>query len=219
MQCTPILSAAAVQRQRSVVVVTAAESVNLVGISENSFHRCFWLFRQQATARLSPPRSEIQRAEGPILGSYSFVNLCTNWTRFTLKQIRAALFLGASLAISILPYRSLSAHSSHSGRRERKMRGRRGDWNRQWVEWGSSSVSFEQREVGGYDTSRMKVNGTEDLQDDAYGVETKAEGGNLEERVRNVGDIIKGNSNRVRHRRWQRMKRSMNLTMKKSSVR
>lgn len=93
----------------------------------------------------------------------------------TLRQIRAALFLGANLAISILPYRSLSAQSSHSGRQEeRKMRGRRGNRNRQWG-WSSVRVLSGGRRKLRH-ISRMKVNGAGDLQDDGDSVETKSDG-------------------------------------------
>lgn len=116
------------------------------------FPQMFWLYKQRAAAS--------------VLGCSRLMNLCACWTRFTLKQIRAALFPGASLAISILSYRSLSAHSPHSGGRERRMRSGRGNNNRQWVEWGWSSVSVlsgGRRQL--WHISSMKVNGTEDLQD------------------------------------------------------
>lgn len=73
------------------------------------------------------------------------MNLYANWTLFTFKRIRATLCLGADLAISILPYRRLSAQSSHSGRQER-CGGRRANRNRQWVDWGWSTVKSLEEE-------------------------------------------------------------------------
>lgn len=169
-QCNLFLSSAAVRKQSSGFVKTA-ESVNLLEVPVSSLHRCSgFLNSVQLPALLS------ERAEGPELGSYCLLNLHACWTHFTLKQIRAAPFLGASLTISILPYRSLSARSSHSGRQERQMRSRRGNNNRQWVEWGWSSV----RELSGgrrllWHISSMKVNGTEDLQDNTNSTEAKPE--------------------------------------------
>lgn len=154
----------------------------------------FWLYRQHAASQLYP-RSK-RKLGGPILGLYSLIHLYTDWTCFTLKQIRTAFFPGATLTISILPYRSPSAQSSHSGRWERKMRG---NINRQWVEWGWSSVrvwSRGRRQL--WHISRMKVNGTEDLQDNAKSVETEPQG----ETHREGRKLLhKDNSDSVRSRR------------------
>lgn len=115
-----------------------------------------------------------ERAEGVILGSCSLMNLYADWTRFTLKQIRAAFFLGANLAISMLPYRSLSTQSSHSGRQERWGAGGARETDSGWSE--DDPLSEFRTEGRGqlWHISTMKVNGTEDLQDNANGVETKA---------------------------------------------
>lgn len=96
-----------------------------------------------------------------------------DWTCFTFKQIRAALFLGANLAISILPHRSPSALSLHGG--EREMRGRA-------TEGGVSMICRQRAEQrrgrgggGGqlWHTAQKKVNGSEDLR--CYGNDNKVE--------------------------------------------
>lgn len=102
-------------------------------------------------------------------------NLYANLTRFTLKQIRAPLFVSANLAISILPYRSLSAQSSHSGRQER-WGGGRGKRNRHRVESEDDPQTASWAGGGIPALTHLKDEGDEtgDLRDDANGVETEA---------------------------------------------
>lgn len=152
----------------------------------------FWLYRQHAAARLSSPRGE--SAEGPVLGSWSLMNLYAGWTRFTLKGMRAAIFLGAELAISILPYRSLSAPEFTQRETREKRWGAGGgiETDSGWSEDHPVSEPWAEG-AGGSDTSqgwRLMVQKTSKTVD-ANGVETKAQRGNKEERVEEVGSIIK----------------------------
>lgn len=116
--------------------------------------------------------------------------LASPWNKLELLSPRAR-----GLRNFTLPYRSLSAKSSHSGRRRAEMRGRRGNKNRQRVEGGWSHVRVWSK--GGrklWHFSRMKVNGTEDLQD--YANEKRSAGRSMEEQARKRVASLKMTQNR-----------------------
>lgn len=131
-----------------------------------------WLYRPHAVAQRLPrskTEGERERQAGrpPILRLYTLMKLFyTDWTCFTLKQIRAALFPGASLRNLMVPCRSLSAKSSHSGRQDEGWGAGGGiEADRGWSENDAVSRIWREGRRKLWHVSRMKVNDTEDHQD------------------------------------------------------
>ena len=138
--------------------------LSLGELPETSLHRCFgFTDSMQLPNSLLPEEVELKAPywDHKAWWTSTPAEPASPWNKSEPLHGRRARNLHTALQEPVSP----RVHAA--GDKGGKMRGRRGNRNRQWVERGSSSVravSRGRRQL--WHISRMKVNGTEDLQDE-----------------------------------------------------